>query len=231
MATRTRQPTVKGQASGKGFGAKITIKNAPKIQAELRASGHRAANMQEIMNTAAVDMLTLIDDSFREQRDPGGKPWQELEDSTKRARLYDFLFGRNRGKKQKTLAKRSYGTLKRKRTQGEKAQETLRRSRKLSDKQTVKKMQYMGDMKALIDTGRLRKSWWSRAHSTGIKFGTNVSYASVHQMGGKDIPARPMAPIEYTGGQWRFMFRGPAGAYYDQLLFVINDYIQPPDIK
>lgn len=42
----------------------------------------RLENLQPVMEVAAQDTVTLIDDSFDGQRSPDGTPWQELSEKT-----------------------------------------------------------------------------------------------------------------------------------------------------
>lgn len=56
----------------------------------------------------------------------------------------------------------------------------------------------LGSMKTLVHRGRLLRSITARASGSGVKWGSNVIYARIHQFGGKagrgksvEIPARP----------------------------------------
>jgi phage gpG-like protein len=61
----------------------------------------------------------------------------------------------------------------------------------------------------LLDTGRLRSSWFAAATATGIVVRTNVGYAGYHQWGTRRIPARPMLPVgRDVGPFWRRAFEG-----------------------
>jgi phage gpG-like protein len=61
----------------------------------------------------------------------------------------------------------------------------------------------------LLDTGRLRSSFFVSPTSQGIVVRTNVSYAGYHQFGTRRIPARPMLPSgKELGPFWRRAFEG-----------------------
>jgi phage gp36-like protein/phage gpG-like protein len=59
----------------------------------------------------------------------------------------------------------------------------------------------------LLDTGRLRSSWFVGATANGIVARTNVTYAGFHQHGTRRMVARPMVPTgAELGPFWRRAF-------------------------
>jgi phage gpG-like protein len=192
----------------------------------LNASASKMRNLTPAMRVSARRLEKLIDDSFDLQSAPTSKPWDELAESTKYARVLDHLYGRQRGRKQATAkSKRSGGRVSYGRTRGEKASETQGKIKKLTRKQSAKATKYMNTMKILIDTGRLRKSWYAKAMPWGIRYGTKVVYAGTHQAGRESVPARPMAPVEWKGGRWVFMTTGRVTRFLQQVREDIFRYV------
>lgn len=146
----------------------------------LKEVKRRMRDLRPPMRVGAVALTKLIDDSFEEQRHPGGAKWQDIKRKTKKAR-----------------AKR-------------------RRSKSSSTR-------------ILIDTGRLRRSWFARVKGRKvIEFGTNVPYGAPHQAGApkRKIVARRMGPVRLVGTRWELVTTGPAGKYFTTLRRSILDYIR-----
>lgn len=91
--------------------------------------------------------------------------------------------------------------------------------------------------RTLIDTGRLRSSVAVSRGPTTLRFGTNVAYGGVHQLGGsvrvfgrgspKQVPARPFLPVESQGGgRFGLMTTGPAGAHWTQVRRMVVEYLR-----
>ena len=55
----------------------------------------------------------------------------------------------------------------------------------------------------LLDTGRLRSSFFGLVQGDGFKLGTRVSYAGFHQNGTKRIKQRMMIPSGRVPPEWR----------------------------
>ena len=66
---------------------RITVAGLTQAQAKIQAMAARCRDMRPIMAEGAAAIVTLIDDSFRQQREPGGKPWTPLAPGTVEARL------------------------------------------------------------------------------------------------------------------------------------------------
>ena len=60
----------------------ITQTGATEAQARLEAIAARLADITPVMQVAAADTMTLIDDSFAGSRAPDGSPWAPLAAST-----------------------------------------------------------------------------------------------------------------------------------------------------
>ena len=174
---------------------KLRLRKGGTIEAmgELRDVKRRILDLRPPMRVGAAALTRLIDDTFDQQRAPGGAKWQDIKQATKDARRSPK---RGRGKKRKSG----------------------RRARPPNTSARI-----------LIDTGRLRRSWFARPKGRKeIEFGTNVPYAGVHQAGStkKNIVARRMGPVRLVGTRWEFVTTGPAGRYYSTLRRVILDYIR-----
>lgn len=91
--------------------------------------------------------------------------------------------------------------------------------------------------RTLIDTSRLRSSIAVTRGPTTLRFGTNVEYAGLHQLGGavrvfgrgspKSVPARPFLPVDSQGGgRFGLMTSGPAGAHWAQVRRMVAEYLR-----
>lgn len=67
--------------------------------AELDELAARAADLSPVLEVAASDTRTLIDDSFRKSRAPDGTSWEELTQKTIKRRRQ----GRNKGARKATI--------------------------------------------------------------------------------------------------------------------------------
>lgn len=91
--------------------------------------------------------------------------------------------------------------------------------------------------RTLQDTLRLRSSIAVSRGPTTLRFGTNVAYAGLHQLGGsvrvfgrgapKNVPARQFLPVESQGGgRYRLMTSGPAGAHWASVRRTVAEYLR-----
>lgn len=90
--------------------------------------------------------------------------------------------------------------------------------------------------RTLIDTGRLRSSIAVERGPTTLRFGTNVAYGAVHQLGGnvrvfgrgspKSVPARPFLPVDGSAGRFGLMTTGPAGAHWASVRRMVAEYLR-----
>lgn len=83
----------------------------------------------------------------------------------------------------------------------------------------------------LVDTGRLRNSITAFHDGNTLKFGTNVVYAAVHQLGGEHIPERPFFPVADVGGSWVFIDDGPSAALLEQIGRGVESYVATGRVK
>lgn len=65
---------------------RVTVRGLAKAQDRIKAMAARARDMRPIMAEGAAAIVTLIDDSFRQQRAPDGTPWEPLQPETLRRR-------------------------------------------------------------------------------------------------------------------------------------------------
>ena len=61
---------------------RVTARGVDGVIAELDALAERAANLRPVLEVAATDTRTLIDDSFRHSRTPEGNEWEGLDKKT-----------------------------------------------------------------------------------------------------------------------------------------------------
>lgn len=85
---------------------------------------------------------------------------------------------------------------------------------------------------ALIDTGRLRSSIFGRGERTGLRFGTNVSYAAPHQLGASNgrPPRRAFLPVDSTGSAFSLSTAGLAGAFWTAARERIRRFIRTGEV-
>lgn len=90
----------------------------------------------------------------------------------------------------------------------------------------------IGNVKPLVDTGRLRQSITTRVDNGSVYVGTNTAYAAVHQWGGAEIPARPFLPFVKAGeNQYTIDMSGPAGALWTDIIAMVREYIATGQIR
>ena len=75
---------------------RVTARGVEGVIAELDALAERAADLGPVLEVAANDTKTLIDDSFRNSRGPGGQRWKQLAPSTIKKRRARFGAKRTR---------------------------------------------------------------------------------------------------------------------------------------
>lgn len=98
------------------------------------------------------------------------------------------------------------------------------RATKVKDKKKKKAIRG-GKAKILVDSGRLKDSMFARAKQNAIEFGSNVGYLAPHQLGGKEIPRRLIAPVVKRGGFWTLVDRGPAKAVFYKIQTELRKFI------
>lgn len=65
---------------------KIETQGADRAKRMIEAAIARAQNLQPVLEIAAQDLRTLVDDSFQNSVSPGGTPWRPLKPATVAAR-------------------------------------------------------------------------------------------------------------------------------------------------
>lgn len=184
--------------------------------AYLRQIKSRLKNVKPVLEVAAVDLKTLMDDAFDKSRSPQGDPWQELSNSTLEAR------GR----------KAAGPTRVRNKLNGPLPEGQSRyRNRSWTRARSEKARKAIFNAKPLIDTGRLRNSLNARTRgATSLEFGSNLIYAGSQNFGlkkkkGGPIPARPFLPVEDNGTTIIFSSRGDAGIFWLNLKRELKAYV------
>ena len=137
---------------------------------EVRA---RAADLRPVMKQAGEYMLLEVDERFRKERGPDGKPWQALAASTLQKQF----------------------------TRGNRSRKRKRRTHRRDGQESAAFARFAGAKKILQEDGTrggLRGSITYRAYRAALEHGTNKIYGAIHQLGGKagrghrvTIPARP----------------------------------------
>lgn len=184
---------------------RITSKGVVEAIGRTKEIKRRLKNLQPVLSVGAIDINTLMADSFRLESSPGGNAWAGLADSTIENRV-------RRGKAAKRRNKKGELT---------KGATELREKRR-------------GNLKILQGlTVRLKNSLFARATNNKITFGSNVVYLAPHQLGSDNagrshnvvIPERPVAPVEKRGANWSLMHRGRAVLVFNNLQKAIIDYV------
>ena len=111
---------------------------------------------------------------FKNQCEPDGTPWTPLSPMTKWKRAYKRLAAYRSKLKKKKLL------------------------------HSVKYKRFVGEMKILEDTGKLRGSISTRTEQNAAVIGSSLHYARIHQLGGvnedgRKVPARPYLGLSKKG--------------------------------
>lgn len=190
--------------------ASIKAVGADDVARRLTSRAERLADLRPLLNVVAAEIETLIDDSFKSQASPSGQPWQALSGVTVFRRI-----ARKRGRDGTTYQSRRVirrGAL------------TARAAKQMAP----------GGMKALIDTGRLRRSIFAKASGrSAVVFGAaKLPYARAQTWGNPanrmfggapaPIPARPFLPVNADGSK---MFGGASGRFWAALPGRVRNYV------
>lgn len=194
----------------RGVRISVTSQGLREARQDLAGKQKRVKDLSRALNNAAKDLVTLMSDTFKYQRDPAGVPWAELAESTVRQKLGRRYIGGRAGLKRGTPGQRAAIT---RRTRFDKYGRYKKRFAEKAYKAVFGK-----GMKILVDTGQLSGSLFARVLGKNtIEFGANKSYITYHQTGTKKLPRRMVAPVEYYGGRWHEIRTGPAKAFFDAL--------------
>jgi phage gpG-like protein len=214
----------------------ITQTGATEAQARLEAIAARLADITPVMQVAAADTMTLIDDSFAGSRAPDGSPWAPLSQSTLRQRTASAADARTRALRRHARAAdetRGEMRLVSRRDADGVMVHTMRlvRTRRSAERleSDFGHLVSSAGVTILVDTGRLRGSMFARGTRTGLAFGTNTPYAAPHQTGGRRLPQRAFLPVE-MGAAPRLMSTGPAGTHWTRVRDSVRRYIATGEV-
>lgn len=193
---------------------RLSVDGVEDAIAELDDVATRMRDLSPVLEVAASDTRTLIDDSFQNSRSPDDSAWATHSDVTLMLRARRAA-GPNRTRSGRVRAW------------------TRQRSERAA--------RAVFNAKPLIDRGRLRASIRSTSTRSSLKFGTNVIYAGPQQFGNPNnrlfnkrrapIPARPFLPIEGEGGRFGLMTGGRAGVHWRQVVDDVAHYIRTGEIR
>ena len=148
------------------------------------AMAARALNLRPALTVFGAELTKRVDDAFQNSKSPAGEIWPTLAPSTVAKRAAKLPGAKRRGKDGK-LTKGA----KQKRVQGAAAYQHAG----------------AGNIKALVDTARMRNSQNVRVDATSLLWSA-VGYMAPHITGSQKRPGRPPkrnpAPFELNGGKW-----------------------------
>lgn len=136
----------------------------------------RADRLAPALKNIGEELLRSTQERFEDQADPDGRPWQELADSTLRAKMLKGV-GRGKGQSRKSLTTQRGNT-------------------------RAGAIRALVESRILWERGYLAKGIRYQASDRSLRVGTNRIYGAVHQFGGKagrghrvSLPARPFLGI------------------------------------
>lgn len=182
------------------MGLSLTAHGTQELVAKLRDQAKRAKSPTPPLRVVAVELETIVQDSFSNGSSPAGEPWAPLKPST----IYRRAMSRGGGRRKARASKRKL---------------KLKAYQVGVDFRFNKKaLRNLSGLKILQDTARGKNATSVKASGSRITLRNNVVYMGAH-LGGdtKRSPQRPprrqWAPFLWVGGRWVFDDRGRGGQW------------------
>lgn len=180
------------------MGLSISTEGAKELAAKMREQAKRAKAPTPALRVAAVELETMVQDSFGNQGSPAGEPWAPLKPAT----IYRRAMARGGGRRKARASKRKL-----------KAYQVG-----VDFRFNKKALRNLSGLKILQDTARGKNATSVKATGNRIQFRNNVAYMRGH-LGGdtkrspQQPPMRQWAPFLWVGGKWVFDDRGRGGQW------------------
>ncbi len=177
------------------MGMSLDIHGASELAAKLRDQAKRAKAPTPALRVGAVELESLVQNSFGNQSSPAGEPWPPLAPST----IYKRAMARGGGRRKARASKRKL-----------KAYQVG-----VDFRFNKKALRNLSGMKILQDTARGKNATSVTASGARIQFRNNTLYMGAHlaPKPGSRLPKRQWAPFVWTGGRFEFDNRGAGGQW------------------